>query len=54
MEMINKSCCIPYILWLAVIDIVGITDIHTGRLLGKRDYEINHYIPWSFITNDEM
>lgn len=41
-------------LWSAVIDMAGITDIYSGRLLGKRDYEIDHFVPWSFITNDEM
>ncbi len=22
--------------------------------MGKRNYEIDHFVPWSFITNDEM
>lgn len=41
-------------LWAAVIDITGISDIYSGNILKKKDYEIDHFIPWSFITSDEM
>lgn len=41
-------------LWAAVIDITGICDIYSGNILGKKDYEIDHFVPWSFIANDEM
>ena len=41
-------------LWAAVIDTTGISDIYSGRLLEKKNYEIDHFVPWSFITNDEM
>lgn len=41
-------------LWAAVIDISPITDIYSGNRLGKKDYEIDHFIPWSYITNDEI
>lgn len=38
-------------LWAAVIDTTGISDIYSGRLLEKKNYEIDHFVPWSFITN---
>lgn len=41
-------------LWSAVIDTIGISDIYSGTMLGKMDYEIDHFVPWSFITNDEI
>lgn len=41
-------------LWSAVIDTIGISDIYSGTILGKMDYEIDHFVPWSFITNDEI
>lgn len=41
-------------LWAAVIDISPITDIYSGNRLGKKDYEIDHFIPWSYVTNDEI
>lgn len=40
-------------LWSVVIDTVSITDIYSGRLLGKTEYEIDYFVPWPFITNDE-
>ena len=41
-------------LWAAVFDISGIRDIYSGNPLEKKKYEIDHFVPWSFITNDEM
>lgn len=41
-------------LWAAVFDISGIRDIYSGNPLEKKQYEIDHFVPWSFITNDEM
>ena len=41
-------------LWAAVIDTTGVMDIYSERLLEKKNYEIDHFVPWSFITNDEM
>lgn len=41
-------------LWAAVIENTSIFDIYSGRLLGKKNYEIDHFIPWSFVTNDEI
>lgn len=41
-------------LWAAVFDISYIRDIYSGNPLEKKKYEIDHFIPWSFITNDEM
>lgn len=41
-------------LWASVIDVSDLRDIYSGKPLGLRDYEIDHFIPWSYITNDEM
>lgn len=41
-------------LWSAIWHISGIKDIYSGTQLGKKEYEIDHFIPWSFVTNDEM
>lgn len=41
-------------LWAAVIDILDLRDIYSGKMLGRKDYEIDHFVPWSYITNDEM
>ena len=37
-----------------MFDISDIRDIYSGNPLEKKKYEIDHFVPWSFITNDEM
>lgn len=41
-------------LWAAIIEVSPVTDIYSGDILVRRGYEIDHFIPWSYITNDEM
>lgn len=41
-------------LWSAVINCDAIYDIYTGLDLSHYSYEIDHFIPWSYISNDEM
>ena len=42
-------------LWDCVIDIngVGFKDIYSERHIEKK-YEIDHFIPWSYVANDEL
>ena len=42
-------------LWECVIDIngVGFKDIYSERHIEKK-YEIDHFIPWSYVANDEL
>lgn len=41
-------------LWSAVIEILPVRDIYSGIVLENQGYEIDHFIPWSYVTNDEM
>lgn len=41
-------------LWAAIFDVTNIVDIYSGVNLSKNEYEIDHFVPWSYITNDEM
>lgn len=41
-------------LWTAVIDVAAVRDIYSEKILGQKGYEIDHFVPWSYITNDEM
>ena len=41
-------------LWLAVMELVNIKDIYTNRFITKTDFEIDHFVPWSYISNDEL
>ena len=41
-------------LWNAVIEIQPFSDIYTGGSLEKGKYAVDHFIPWSFVANDEL
>lgn len=41
-------------LWSAVMDVSAVRDIYSGELLAKKGYEIDHFVPWSYIANDEI
>lgn len=41
-------------LWSAIIDVSAVRDIYSGKPLAKKEYEIDHFVPWSYIANDEM
>lgn len=41
-------------LWTAVIAVVPVQDIYSGCSLNEIEYEIDHFVPWSYVTNDEM
>lgn len=46
--------------WQTIIINYEIQDSYTGRILNKKNFEelgnmdIDHFIPWSYVTNDEM
>lgn len=41
-------------LWAAVMYNSCFTDIYTGDRIDVNDFEIDHFIPWSFVSNDEL
>ena len=41
-------------LWSAYIDVAPFYDIYTGKVLSSSDFDLDHFIPWSFLTNDEL
>ena len=41
-------------LWDAVIDLHPITDVFTGKQMMRSNYDVDHFIPWSFVMNDEL
>jgi hypothetical protein len=39
--------------WDTVLDNTGNTNcIYTGKPLGKGDYDLDHFVPWSFVTHN--
>ena len=41
-------------LWKAILDRNPVTDIYTGKLLNEERYDIDHFIPWSYVAMDEI
>ena len=41
-------------LWEAVLSLQEVTDVFTGKPVVPGKYDIDHFIPWSFVMNDEL
>ena len=41
-------------LWEGVMDCHTMRDIFTGEQMQPKKYDIDHFIPWSFVMNDEL
>ncbi|MCC8150512.1 MAG: HNH endonuclease [Lachnospiraceae bacterium] len=41
-------------LWEGVLEIQPVCDIFTGKPIGHKKYDVDHFIPWSFVMNDEL
>ena len=41
-------------LWEGVLDILPVCDVFTEKPLEKKKYDVDHFVPWSFVMNDEL
>ena len=41
-------------LWEGVLEIRPVSDVFTGEPVVPGQYDIDHFIPWSFVMNDEL
>ena len=41
-------------LWDAILDVKDIHDVFSNKKIDKQNYDIDHFIPWSFVMNDEL
>ena len=41
-------------LWECILEQRQIIDVFTDNPIEKRKYDIDHFIPWSFVMNDEL
>lgn len=41
-------------LWDAVLEVIPIADVFKGELIDTEKYDLDHFIPWSFVMNDEL
>lgn len=41
-------------LWDGILDLSPVRDVFTEAIVQKNKYEVDHFIPWSFVMNDEL
>lgn len=41
-------------LWEGILEVQPIHDVFTDKPLVSRNYDVDHFIPWSFVMNDEL
>ena len=41
-------------LWEGILDYHELRDVFTGGIIQSGKYDIDHFIPWSFVMNDEL
>ena len=41
-------------LWEAIMTEVSVKDIFSGEELNNNSYDVDHFVPWSFVMNDEL
>lgn len=41
-------------LWEGILPLQRVCDVFTGKLIEPGQYDIDHFIPWSFVMNDEL
>ena len=52
----NKQRKLRYVRnsWNTIIETKPVYDIYSEKLLGLNDFDIDHFVPWSFVANDEL
>ena len=41
-------------LWEGILEISEVRDVFTGEAVVPKKYDVDHFIPWSFVMNDEL
>ena len=40
--------------WEGILDVREVRDVFTGNPIVSKQYDVDHFIPWSFVMNDEL
>ena len=41
-------------LWEGILQLYEVRDVYTGKPVLPNQYDVDHFIPWSFVMNDEL
>ena len=50
MRKLNNVCK----LWEGILDVSEIRDVFTYEPVVSKQYDVDHFIPWSLVLNDEL
>lgn len=48
----RESLSAQHKLWDKIIEIEPIRCIYTNKILSKKDYDLDHFVPWSFVSHN--
>ena len=37
-----------------ILELTEVRDVFTGEVVAQKAYDVDHFIPWSFVMNDEL
>lgn len=41
-------------LWDGILELRSVADVFTDQAIDRQKYDVDHFIPWSFVMNDEL
>ena len=41
-------------LWNGIIKYTEVQDVYTRKVIDPNNYDLDHFVPWSFVMNDEL
>lgn len=41
-------------LWNTILDVTPVYDIYTNKEIVQNTFDVDHFVPWSFVANDEL
>ena len=41
-------------LWKGIMSHHEFRDVYSGRIISNTDFDVDHFVPWSFVMNDEL
>lgn len=41
-------------LWTSIMDLRPVYDIYSEEKMSEKNFDIDHFVPWSFVANDEL
>ncbi|WP_238483705.1 HNH endonuclease domain-containing protein [Anaerosporobacter faecicola] len=50
----NRKLAHVHKLWDGILELKPVVDVFTDEAISQAEYDVDHFIPWSFVMNDEL